>query len=256
MDPIQREHRPRLLGIGATLALLAIAALAAPAGPRSAAAQTPTAASPTPATVSVSGRGTVSVPPDTASVTVGVDVLRPTLDAAQTEATEQATAIIDAASAAGVADDDIQTANYSVTVVRDYDQNGNPADIQGYQVSNQVNLTIRSPEEVGAILDAVVAAGANNIYGIAFYVEDPTAAASQARAAAVRDARAKADELATAAGGTLGRVLSITEGFGAPPPPEIFARGGADMEAAQASVPIETGTSEVAVDVQITFELE
>ena len=258
MNAIREPHRPRVLGIVAVLTLLAVLAVGGWAGAGAAAAQDQPLASPTPvpATVFVNGQGTVTVPPDTASVVVGVDVERPTLDAAQTEATEQQTAIIDAARAGGIAEDDIQTVNYSVNIVRDYDREGNPGPITGYQVSNQVNLTIRELDRVGDVLDAVVAAGANNIYGISFYIEDPTAAASQARAAAVRDARTKAEELATAAGMTLGRVVSISESFAPPPPPEIFAGGAADVAESRAAVPIEAGTSDVIVDVQVSFELQ
>jgi uncharacterized protein YggE len=260
MDDNRRSPRfsgPRALVAAALLALVGLVALGGGSGRAAQAepAATPVA-TPTPATLYVEGQGSVTVPPDTASVTVGVDVQRDRLRDAQAEASAQAAAIIAAAEAGGVATDDIQTANFGVNVVRDYDRDGNPGPVVGYQVSNQVELTVREPDRLGAILDAVVAAGANNIYGIAFYVEDPSAAASQARAQAVRDARTKAEELATAAGVRLGRVLSITESSAPPPAPEVFARGAAEMDAAQAAVPIQAGTSEIVVDVQMTFELE
>ena len=255
MDEIRRIA-PRLVGVAGALALLGLVALGGSSRPASAVQAdhtgTPT---PVPATLYVNGHGAVTIPPDTASVVVGVDVIRPTLAAAQTEATEQATAIIEAVKAAGIAEDDIQTANYSVNIIRDYDEEGNPAEIQGFQVTNQVNVTHRDVDAVGGILDDVVAAGANNIYGISFYVEDPTAAASQARVQAVKDARTKADELAAAAGMKVGRVVSISESFAPPPAPEVFA-GAADAVAeSRAAVPVQVGTIEVTVDVQITYEL-
>ena len=73
------------------------------------------------ATVSVSGHGQVNVPPDTASVSIGIDVIQPTLAEAQEQATAQATAVIEALKAAGIADEDIQTAYFSVNILRDYD---------------------------------------------------------------------------------------------------------------------------------------
>ena len=252
--------RSRPVAIVAALALLGAVALGGLGGGGGrAAAQDETAGTPAPtplpATVYVNGHGAVIVPPDTASVVVGVDVIRPTLDAAQTEETQQATEIIDAVKAAGIAEDDIQTANFSVNIIRDFDEQGNPTTIQGYQITNQVSVTIRDPDEVGTILEAVVAAGANNIYGISFFAEDPTAAAPQARDAAVRHARGRAEQLAAAAGMSLGRVVSISET--ASPPPAPVAYGGADAVAeSRAAVPIQTGTSEVTVDVQMTFELE
>jgi uncharacterized protein YggE len=203
----------------------------------------------------LNGHGSVKLEPDTAAVTVGVDVIRPTLAAAQNVATEQATAIIDAVKAAGVAEEDIQTANFSVNIVYDYDKS--PATVEGYQVSNQVNVTIRDLESVGAILDAVVAAGANNIYGITFYVDDPTAAASQARALAIQDARTKADEIAAAADLVVCRISSISESYSPVAPPVAFdTRAAAAEMSAAAPVPIQTGTSEVVVDVQVNFELK
>lgn len=261
MDANRRSPRfsgPRTLVVTVALALCGLVALGGGSG-RAAAQSEPAAtpvATPTPATLHVGGQGRVTVPPDTASVTVGVDVTRDRLSDAQAEASTQAAAIIAAAEAGGIATDDIQTVNFSVNVVRDYDREGNPGPVIGYQVSNQVELTVREPDRLGAILDAVVAAGANNIYGIAFYVDDPTAAAGQARVQAIRDARAKAEEMASAAGVRLTRVVSITESSTPPPAPEVFARGAAEMDAAQAPVPIQAGTSEIVVDVQMTFEME
>ena len=73
-------------------------------------------------TVSVSGHGQVNVPPDTASVSIGIDVIQPTLAEAQEQATAQATAVIEALKAAGIADEDIQTAYFSVNILRDYSE--------------------------------------------------------------------------------------------------------------------------------------
>ena len=214
-------------------------------------------ASPTPATLNITGHGSVTLAPDTAAITVGVQITQPRLADAQRQATEQMTAIIAAVRAGGVEDKDIQTTNYSVSILYQYDDNGYPQRITGYQVSNQVTVVIRAEDTLGELLDAVVTAGANNIFGISFYVDDPSAAASQARQAAVADARRKAEELATAAGMRIKRIVSISETYAPPPMPLEFAesRGAADMAAA-APVPIQSGSSEVTVDVQIYYELE
>jgi len=245
------------------LALVAAGALAFNAAqPFAASAQaeptvgaTPTAA---PRTVSVSGRGSVRLTPDTASVTTGVVVIRPSLADAQAEATRTMDGIIDAAREAGVAEADIQTTNYSVEVLREYDRNGNFERVTGYQVSNQVVLTVRDLDAVGALLDAVVSEGANDIYGISFYVDDPTDAASRARTQAVEEARRKADEMAAAAGTRVVGVLEMTETSSPPPAPlEYEQASGADSDSARANapVPIAAGSSEVTVDVSIVFEL-
>lgn len=216
---------------------------------------TPTATAAGVPTVSVSGHGEVNVPPDTAQVNIGVDVIKPTLDEAQEQATTQANAVIEALKAAGIADEDIQTEFFSVNILRDYSENADPTTITGFEIVNQLRVTVRDTDTLGELLDAAVNAGANSIYGVTFYVDDQTAAASEARVEAVEDARVKAEELATAAGMTLGPVVAIAEGT-APIISPVYgmARGGG-MAMDAAAVPVETGSTTVAVDVQVTYEL-
>ena len=253
-----RLTRFRRTGIlaGLAIALLAVAALGA-GGAGSVVAQDD--ATPTPGdgppTVTAGGRGVVTIPPDTAVVTIGVDVFQPTLSEAQAQATSTMETVIQAILDAGVAEEDVQTTNYSVNPVPRFDNQGRQTGIDGFQVSNQVTVKVRDIDQLGELLDTAVAEGANSIYGISFLVDDPAAAASEARVAAVEDARRKAEELADAAGLSLGRVLSITEGTSPPPMPLPFGSGAADMAESAARVPVQVGTSEVAVDVQVTYEL-
>jgi uncharacterized protein YggE len=207
-------------------------------------------------TVSVSGHGEVNVPPDTAQVNIGVDVIKPTLDEAQDQATAQATAVIEALEAAGIAPEDIQTDYFSVNILRDYSENADPTLITGFEIVNQLRVTVRDTDQLGELLDAAVNAGANSIYGVTFYVDDQTAAASEARVEAVADASAKAAELADATGMTLGPVVAVSEGTTPIISPLYpMARGGAGMAADAAAVPVEPGSTTVAVDVVMTFEL-
>lgn len=205
-----------------------------------------------PSTVSVSGHGSVMVTPDAASISVGVTVINANLSEAQAQATSTMNAVLDALRAAGISDNDVQTSNYSVNVLQEYDTNGLPARVSGYQVSNQVNVMIRDLGKLGDILDAAVQAGANSIYGVSFIVTDSTKAATQARKDAVADATRKAQEIADATGMRLGRVVSVNETSSPVPMPAMY--GAADMAVARA-VPIQPGTNEVAVDLQMTFEL-
>jgi uncharacterized protein YggE len=205
--------------------------------------------------VSVSGHGQVNVPPDTASVSIGIDVIQPTLAEAQEQATAQATTLIEALKAAGIADEDIQTAYFSVNILRDYSENADPTQITGFEIMNQLQLTVRDTDMLGDLLDEAVNAGANSINGVTFYVDDQTAAASQARKLAVEDARTKAEELAAAAGLTLGPVVSIAEGTVSPMPPPMYGGAGGGMAKAEAAVPVQPGSSTIAVDVAMTFEL-
>ncbi len=205
-------------------------------------------------TVSVSGHGQVNVPPDTASVSIGIDVIQPTLGEAQEQATAQATALIEAMKATGIADEDIQTAYFSVNILRDYSENADPTQITGFEIVNQLQVTVRDTDMLGELLDAAVKVGANSINGVSFYVDDQTAAASEARRLAVEDARTKAEELAVAAGLTLGPVVSITEGTLSPMPP-VYASTGVESAMPEAAVPVQPGSSTISVDVSMIFEL-
>lgn len=251
---IGKPHGLRTVG----MALMLATVLAGPASIGVVAAQdmaTPAAMAAGVPTVSVSGHGEVNVPPDTASVNIGVDVIKPTLDEAQAQATAQATAVIDALKEAGIAAEDIQTDYFSVNILRDYSENADPTLITGFEIVNQLRVTVRDTDTLGELLDAAVNAGANSIYGVTFYVDDQTAAASEARVEAVAAARVKAEELASATGMTLGPVVAISEGV-APLVSPVYgmARGGG-MAMDAAAVPVEAGSTTVAVDVSITFEL-
>jgi uncharacterized protein len=250
------NRRQTLSGLRAG-ATLAVAGATMPVFSNVARAQddaTPVAGAAGLATVSVSGHGQVNVPPDTASVTIGVDIIKPTLTEAQSEAATQASSVIEALKGAGIAPEDIQTSFFSVNLLRDYSENADPTLITGFEVINQLQVTVRDTDSLGDLLDAAVNAGANSIYGVTFYVDDQTAAASEARVMAVEDARTKAEELATAAGMSLGPVVAIAEGT-VPVISPMYARGGAGMAMDAAATPVEAGSTTVAVDVQVTYEL-
>lgn len=229
------------------------------ASPMASAQSTPVPGAETIRTISVSGTGTVKVDPDTARLDLGVVSNNESLEVAQTEVSEGLAAITAVLTDAGILPEDIATTSYTVYPIAEYDRDGNYVGIERYEVSSGFSIIVRDTESVGTVLDAAVGAGANNVWGISFYVEDPSSAASQARSLAVEDARAKADELATASGMVVTNVVSISETSSPAPMPVDFdlGRGGADMVASEAAaVPVSPGQSEVRVDLQITFEIE
>lgn len=251
MNLLRRVVRSKRIALGIPLAGLVL--LGAQGSVTTAAAQS------TPApmmqqysapTITVTGYGSVSVTPDTASVIVGVNIVEPVLKDAQSEANDQMTAIIAQLKAGGIEDADIQTSNYSVSVNQSYDPNGTPGEVTGYTVSNQVSVTVRDLSELGALLDSVVAKGANSIWGVSFFLADPTDAAKQARELAVADAMERADQIAAAAGSSVGNIISISETT-SPYATDLYAKG-----AGGAGVPIQTGSSVVSAAVSITFALE
>jgi uncharacterized protein YggE len=210
-------------------------------------------------TISVNGTGTVQIDPDTARISLGVIANNESLEVAQTEVTEGLNAITQVLTDAGIAPEDVTTSSYNVYPVPEYDRDGNYVGVERYEVSSGLDVIVRDIDSVGTVLDAAVDAGANNVWGISFYVDDPSAAASQARQLAVEDARTKADELATAAGMVVTNVVTIAETSSPNPQPQMFdyGSGGDAMAAAEsAPVPVSPGLAEIRVDVQVTFEIE
>jgi len=204
--------------------------------------------------INVTGQGKVTGQPDVLQVNLGVSVLRPTVDQATTDAASLATAVIDALKAGGVAEEDIQTANYSI--YPEYDWSGETQRLLGYRVANEVRVKIRDLDQAGEIIDAATAAGgdATVVNGLSFSIEDNAELLQMARTAAWNDAEGKARQLAQLAGIELGAAVSITESINYETPPIYWER---DMAAAGegATTPIESGTQEVSVVVQVTFAI-
>jgi len=206
-----------------------------------------------PRTLHVSGEGRAFAAPDVARATIGVDVENDSLARATADAAARMRGVLAAFGKAGVASKDVRTVRYDVEVRRKpVKLSGSGGEPSGYRVVNQVQVTIRDLGKVGAILDQVVAAGANEVSGLSFDKEDTSGERSRALEAAVADARAKAGVLARAAGATLGEVLQVTEGGRGPMPMqrESFA-----MAKASGDVPIAEGQLEIAASVDLTFAL-
>jgi len=126
-----------------------------------------------------------------------------------------------------------------------------PPQLTGYQANQSLSVKIRATGQTGAIIDAAVGAGATQISGISFSVADPTTATTQARAAAMADARQRAASLAQAAGVTLGAVISISEVSA--PSPVPFASGA--LAAPSVQTPVQPGTTDIEVDMLATFSI-
>lgn len=203
-------------------------------------------------TVTVTGLGQVTVTPDTAQIVMGVQVFGETVDAALEQANTAMTAVLASLEASGVEDKDIQTTNFNVWLTQNYDANGIPGEITGYQVSNQVTVTLRDTSNVGQVISDAIGAGANSIYGITFYTWDSAAASTEARKLAMADAKARAEELASAAGMTLGSIVTITETSGNSPVP-VADKASAGMGGG--GTPVETGTGTISDTVTVTWEL-
>ncbi len=201
--------------------------------------------------ITVVGSGDVKVAPDTAQVQMGVQTQAPTAREALSQNTTQMEALLARLREFGIEEKDIQTS--SVSIWPRYGSNG--TEVIGYDANNSVTVTIRNIAQTGELLDRVVEAGANNIGGISFTVDDPSALQTNARNVALVDAKTRADAMAQAVGGSVGQVLSITENIGQPP--QIYEQRMAMDTGAGASsaVPVQPGQHTITAQVQVTYEL-
>jgi uncharacterized protein YggE len=203
----------------------------------------------------VPGHGAVRVEPNVADVRLGVVTVRPTAGEARAAAASAMEAVVGALRDGGVERHDLRTNLLSLDAVRDY-SNGSQR-ITGYQLSNTVEATIRAIDRTGSLIDAALAAGATSLEGLTFRLDDPSDALAEARRLAVADARRRAETLATEAGIALGRVAGIAEGGGfAPGPPRPVAMFRAKAAEADASTPVEAGTSELTIDATVEFAID
>jgi uncharacterized protein YggE len=208
-------------------------------------------------TITVVGMGKASGAPDVAHVNVGVETQGPTLQQVVNDNKTKMTALLAALKAQGIADKDIRTSNYSVYV--ENPQPPQPVEGKGgtgpitYHVTNQVDVTVRDVTKLGDVLDKAVAAGANNVYGVNFSVDDPTKLQAAARADAIADAKARAQDLAQLTGVTLGDVISVSEVISSPGP--VFTAA-VEARSLAAPVPIQPGELEVSMSVQVTYAIK
>jgi len=206
-------------------------------------------------TLSVNASGKAFLSPDIAYVNIGVHTEDKNAEEAMAANNSRSLKVIEAIQDLGVDEKDIQTSNFSIYPQQEYDANGKPTGEINYIVDNTVHVTVRDLEKIGELLDASVKAGANTINNIQFDVADKSKALSEARQAAVEAARAKASELAEAAGVTLGEVQTINESSNDYPGPLYSMRSGVSTAQEAAAAPISTGQMTIAVDVNVVYEI-
>ena len=207
-----------------------------------------------PRTITVNGDAEVASKPDQARLSAGVVSQAETAAAALTANSTAMNRVFAALRAAGIPENRMQTSNFSVQPQYAPYREGNPEPqrIIGYQVSNNVTVVVDDLTKVGPTLDALVRSGANQLGGIQFTIADPKPLAERARTLAVVDGAAKARTLATAAGVTLGPLMSIQESSNVRPVP-VFAMARA---VAAESTPIAEGEERVGVNVTMTYAIQ
>lgn len=207
-------------------------------------------------TVAVTATGRTTASPDMALVTLGAEARAATLAQATAEVARRMTAVLARARALGIPEADIATAAYSVEPVMTPPRTGEePMQITGYRASSLVRLTLRQLDGIGRALDDLVSAGANAVRGVQFALADPGRAEARARENAVREATARAEQLAAAAGRRLGALIWLGEGAMARPWPDQFLRTTQMAIPAMAPGPVEPGQLEIAVTVDARWRL-
>ena len=207
--------------------------------------------------ITVQGSGEVQAAPDIARLRMGVVTQNAQVSEASAQNAQKSAALIKAIKAAGVADKDLQTSDYSVTPQFNYgstqEERNRPPKLAGYQVSNTVSVVIRKIADAGRVLDAAIKSGANDVGNLTFDLNEDTRAKAQADALtrAVADAKSKADVLVKAAGLTAIRLFSISEGGGyvAPRPYALSAARGA----VASETPVQSGELTVSASITVQY---
>jgi len=220
-------------------------------------------ASPAAAEVQVANNGpvveltvneSVEAEPDLVTVSAGVTTqARTAVEAMRTNATAM-TAVIARIQALGIPEREIQTAGISLGAMYDYNQQTQRQVFRGYQASNRVSVKLRAIDRTGEVLDALVAAGATDLGGPDWSIDDDTAARAQARRQAMETARAQALEYARAAGYADIRLLEVAETL-APQPMMMMQRAVRGEAADAASTPVRPGMVQAGVTVRVTYEM-
>ena len=229
-------------------AVLVLAIALAACGPSNITVQT----QPQLRTITVTGTGLITVTPDIAYINIGVHSQDLSAAVATADNGAKAQAVIAAIKALGVADKDIQTTNFSIYPQQQYDKDGNMTGII-YMVDNVVTVTVRDLTKLGGLLDASVTAGANSINSISFDLADKTDALSQARSAAVTNAKQQADQLTSATSVSLGDVQTISYYDNTAPVTIQYSRLDA---AAGGGTPVQAGSLQISTTVTIVYEIK
>lgn len=203
---------------------------------------------PQPAIVT-SAQGEARVTPDRANIFIGVQTMAPTAAQASTQNARKQKAVIDTLRALGIAAEQISTVEYNVYPERVYNpQKGDSAPrITGYNVSNTVRVEVRRTEQLGALIDAALAKGANGINSLQFYSSNADSARHVALSSGVTKARADAEAMARAAGGRLGALIEMSSSNTSEPRPVMMMSRAATSGPAQADTLINAGEQTIIV---------
>ena len=197
----------------------------------------------------------VEAEPDLVNVSAGVTTDAPTAVEALRLNSVEMRKVIDRLKALGVAERDIQTTGINLNARYDYDQRQQRQIFRGYQASNRVSIKLRDIDETGKVLDALVVAGATDLSGPSFSLDDDTSAKAQARASAMTRGRAQALEYARMAGYSDIRLLEVNETITGNNGPMPQMRAVTTLDVAEQSAPVQPGLVGTSVNITVKYEM-
>lgn len=196
----------------------------------------------------------VAVDPDIANLSAGVTTVAPTAVEAMRLNARQMNAVVERIEALGIDEDDIQTSGVNLNAEYDYNQQTREQEFRGYRVMNRVNIVLRDIQRTGEVLDALVTAGATDLGGIGWAVDDPAPAVEQARQAAFATARQRAQNYAQLSGYSDIRLLEISENVTSRPMP-MMRQMVVTADVAEQSTPVRPGQIDAGITVNFSFEM-
>lgn len=245
------------VAVGAAALLLFLAALGGAAWLRPQSVQVLTGAD-SEHSLATTGQAELDVKPDTALVTLGINIKAADAKSAQSQANQKLGQVVDAIKAQGISDDKIRTTSFNLQPEYRWDNSGQHAD--GYRVVSSVEVTSTNLDGVGTLIDSAVAAGANQVQGVTFTLKNRDQYKQQAIDKALADARAKADAAARRLGTEITSVRHVTINDDGSPPPVIYKTmaqdAGAPAGASGSGTPVLSGSFAFRVTVQVDFGLK
>jgi uncharacterized protein YggE len=207
--------------------------------------------------VSVTGFGEASGTPDVAYIQLGVDKTSQDVGQAVSDTNKTMEGVMAALDQFGVAKEDIQTTGFNVWPEDRYDpQTGMPTGERVYHVQNMVNIKVRDISQTGKVIESALNAGANQVFGLSFGIDDTSALEAEARTDAVADAKARAEQLAGALGLKIGDPIIVSESYGDVSPQYAMERAAyAGVGGGGGTPPVSEGQLMVSATVSVTFEL-
>jgi len=209
-------------------------------------------------TIAVTAEGKVTAIPDVGLISLAVESRGAGANGVQANNTRKINDIITYLKGLGVDKKDLRTTQYNLSPIYSYDPKTGKQTLDGYSLNQTVEVKIRQLDKVGDVLAGSLERGANQVGQLSFTIDDPDKLQQEARLQAIAKARAKAEDLARAAGVRLGKVRAFSENVNTPSPyPMYYARDMAvGLESKAVAPAIEAGSQDVVVNVSLSFEID